>query len=201
MPNVPQVPGVPPLASFSKTVPALLLQDAISFFGSFFAPRWGIFQDDFPVVVADNVVAFDYRQDFAVADYPLEAGAFESYNKVRAPFNLRFRFSAGGSLFGRQALLASIQAIDGSLDLFDGVTPEAVFPNINITHVDYHRTAERGTGLLVVDIFCLQMRVATAPAFTSTKAASGANAIEGGNVQPQPPTAPQAAAPAAGEIN
>jgi len=45
-------------------------------------------------------------------------------------------------------LLESIDAIIGSLDLFDAVTPEKTYSSVNPTHRDYHRSPKTGRACL-----------------------------------------------------
>jgi hypothetical protein len=100
--------------------------------------------------------------------------------------------SAGGSLANRQALLESIEAIIGSLDLFDAVTPEKTYSSVNPTHRDYHRSAENGQGLLVVDLHCELVNESVESEFGNTQSPTGAGQNDNGQVQPQdannPPT-------------
>lgn len=185
-PNVPFAPGVPPLArnplAVATTV-GLLVADAISFFAGFLGPQWGIFQDGLPVVLADNVVSLDYKKDWEIANYPMEQGAFQSYDKVENPFEARVRFSTGGTRIDRQVLLSSITAIAGNTELYDVYTPEAIYPSVNIAHYDYRRTAVSGVGLLTIDVWVHQVRVDVETSFTNTQTAGGANPIAGGQVQ------------------
>lgn len=194
-PNVPIAPGVPrlPRDPFSDAIGAieLLTSDAISLFAGAFGPQWGLFQDGAPVVTADNVISVEYKQEWVVADYPLEQGAFESYDKVQTPFSVRLSFSAGGSETDRQALLDSVAAIAGTTDLFDAVTPEEVYPNVNPTHCSYRRSATNGVGLIVVDVMCVQIRIATSDTLDNTQSPSAAAPVNDGTVQPVPATPTQ----------
>lgn len=176
-PNIPIALGVPPLLR-SPLAPiiefALMVADTIILLGgSVYAPQWGVFQAGFPVITADSVISMEYKQDWALATYPVEQGAFESYDKVSQPFDTRVRFSMGGSLFDRQQFLESIEAIAGTLDLYDVLTPERLYRSVNITHYDYKRTARNGVGLLQVDIHLTEVRVTAAPAFSNTQSATG----------------------------
>jgi hypothetical protein len=172
-------------------LPELLTQDPFSLITDSFAPEWGIFKDGQAVVASDNTVSFEYRQDWAVSDFPIERGAFGSYDKVNTPFNARIRASAGGSQANREAFLNSIVNIAGTLDLYDLVTPEQVYLSVNIEHYDYRRSAENGVGLIVADIWLLQIReTATAvfsqTALTQTKSPASADPVNSGTVQPKP---------------
>jgi len=184
------LPGLPSSVNVFSDI-QFLVSDAINLLG-LGTPQWGLFQDGFPVVVADNVVAFDFREDWRISKAPLEAGSFTSYNKVQIPFGIVLRFSAGGSLANRQALLESIDAIIGSLDLFDAVTPEKTYSSVNPTHRDYHRSAENGQGLLVVDLHCELVNESVESEFGNTQSPTGAGQNDNGQVQPQdannPPT-------------
>lgn len=192
--SVPNVPGVPNVifAAASAALPILMTADTFGFFDAG-GPIWGLFQSGAPVIYADTVLAFDYRQDWSLCDYPLERGGFESYNKVQLPFDVRIRFVQGGSEADRANLLASCHAIAGTLQLFDAVTPEAIYVNVNVKHMDYHRSSQNGVGLLIVDLWLEEIRLTSqASAFSSIMGMSGAAQINGGTVQSVPATGTQA---------
>jgi hypothetical protein len=185
------LPGLPSSVNVFDDIP-LLVSDAINLLG-LGTPQWGLFQDGVPAVIADNVVAFDFREDWRISKAPLEGGAFTSYNKVQIPFGIVLRFSAGGSAANRQALLESIEAIIGSMDLFDAVTPERTYSSVNPTHRDYHRSAENGKGLLVVDLHCELVNESVESEFGNTQSPTAAGQNDNGQVQAQSPniTPPQ----------
>lgn len=202
-PNVPNVPGVPALPRdplSAGIAVALAVVDAVSFFFGGVGQRWGIFLDGFSVVAADSVVSLDFKQQSYVSDYPVEDGAFETYDKVLTPFDVRLRFSAGGSEANRQALLDSIAAIADTIDLYDVVTPEVVYLNTNVVHYDYKRTSTNGVGLLVVDVWLVEVRVTATAAFSNTKSPSAAGQVNGGTVQTSAATPTQARAVSDAEI-
>lgn len=192
---VPNVPGVPSVefavGNFSVT---LVTEDAVGIFSGSPAAPWGIYRNGAPVVVADNVVAFQFKKQWAISDYPVERGAFESYDKVEIPFDGGFRFTAGGSDARRTALLTSIDAIDGDLNLYDLVTPNAVYIGGNVTRYDYQQTAQNGVGLLQVDVFIVEVRELAGALLSSTQSPSDAAAVNGGPVQPIEATPSQVAA-------
>lgn len=193
MPNVPKLPGVPALSSYVPNAVTLLTNDLVSELLSLGRPQWGLYKDGLPVVIADNVVSVDFRQDWSLLDYPIEQGSFETYDKVNTPFNVRLRFSAGGSESNRQVLLDSVEGVSNSLEIFDAVTPERVYSNVNVQHYDYRRTATQGAGLLAIDVWCLEIRNNATSTFSNTKTPSGASPQSGGTVQPIPATPTQAA--------
>lgn len=138
-------------------------------------PQWGIYLDGQPALVFDTFVAIDFRQGWAVSDYPVERGAFESYDKVSLPFDARVKFASGGSEENRQALLDAVAALSKTLLLYDVVTPEAVYQSVNVQHYDYKRTATNGVGLISVEIWFLEIRVTTDASYTT----GSANATDG----------------------
>lgn len=177
--------GLPPLPDsvnvFADAV--LLLADAISQFFGIFPQQWGIFLDGEAVVLADNVLTMEYRQDSRISTYPQEQGAFASYNKVMMPFEAKLRFSTGGSVSDRQEMLDSIAALIGDTNLYDVVTPERIFLSCNVTHFDFKRAAENA-GLLSVDVWLEEVRIAGSATFSSTKSPGTAGNVNNGLVQP-----------------
>lgn len=187
----PNFPGIPPLASgFVAAIvdTALLTADGASIYNVAQPAQWGIFLGGAPVIVADTVSSFSYKQEWAISDYPVEGGAFQSYDKVQIPFDVRVRFATGGSAATRAALLASISAIAGDTNLYDVVTPEATYTSVSISHYDYTRTAVNGVGLLQVDVWCFNVVVSASTSFQSTQSPSGADQGNDGTVQALPPS-------------
>ncbi len=178
--------------------PILMTADTYLYFGSIFSPQWGIFQNGTPIITADSVASMEYRQEWLLSDFPVERGGFETYDKVYVPYQVRFRFTAGGSESNRQALLDSVAAVAGDLNLYDAASPEAIYINCNITHYDYRRTAVNGVGLIQVDVWLEEVRIVgstnsdtTMPSGTQTgetRAPSGASPVNDGSVQPVAPT-------------
>lgn len=192
--NVPDVDGVPAVTFAARAGGDIILAAAdAAGIGPLFgagaggAPQWGLFRQGRSVVTADSVLAFDHKADWAVSDHPLEKGSFESFNKVAIPFDCRLIFSAGGSEAKRTALLNSLRRIAGDLLLYDAVTPETVYRDVNIVHLDYRRTAQNGATLLLVAVWCQEIRQtspSTGGSGSSTAAPSGAGQENGGTVQP-----------------
>lgn len=213
-PNVPLAPGVPPvnrLQPFVQTPVDKLTKDADGI-GLTGTVSWGIFsQKGGAAVVPDSLAAFEFQQEYRIAEYPVEEGGFESYNKVTVPFDIRVIMTKGGPLAQRKAFLETVDALVASLDLFTIVTPERVFPNANLTRQGYKREAESGVTLLTVELHAMEVRtqasvqfVATAPGDLSggnrnpgdTHAPSGANPRSNGSVQPVTPAQLPAGHPA-----
>lgn len=187
--TVPDLPGVPavqrdPNAIFASVAP--MIADTAALSASSQATLWGIFLDGNDVIVAENVASFEFKKDSNISDYPQEDGAFSSYNKVKVPYDVRLRYTAGYSEVTRKALLDSIADIADDYILYTAVTPEASYENVNVVHYDYRRTSEKGVGLLQVDVYLRQVRPTVVAEFSNVAAPSGANPVNGGQVQTVP---------------
>ena len=206
-PMVPASPGVPPVNRTAGNIYAnivLAVADAVIVARKFLGPQWGIFNDaGAPVFVGNAVVGVDYRQSNRVADYPIEGNSFASYNKVASPWDLRISFAVDGStgfghyLTGEQALLgpqnrflflAELDQAVMSTKLYNVVTPEFSYTSANLVHYDYRRQSRGASSMLIVDVWCQEIRHAALPEFSNTKVPSGAAAVNGGSVQMSPVT-------------
>lgn len=163
--------------------------------------NWGIYLDGAIALAVDSVVMFEYQREWTLSDYPLEKGAFETYNKVAKPFDTRLRVVKGGSVSDRQSFLDKLEEIAASLDLYDVITPEANYLSVNIEKLGMTRTADKGVSLLTVDIGLRQVRVTAVAAFSAVQAQApttdpqqqarqagqqaAANPVHVGTVQPQ----------------
>jgi hypothetical protein len=181
--------------------------------GRALTPQWGIYYNGIPVVAASaanllgfgsiintlntltslvgvtieddfSIVDFSYKQDWAIATYPVEDGGFQSYDKVQLPFDVRMRVAAGGPAANRQSLIDILADSSNSLKLYDAVTPEQVYPSCNIVHVDYARKSHEGLGLLVADVWLQEVRVTSAAFFANTQQPGSAGQVSTGNVSP-----------------
>src|SRR6185503_12839257 len=133
---------------------SVMTKDAAGVSSSNAPSQWGIFKDGQPVIKGtkgSGVSSFEYKKDWNLPDFKQERGAFQSYDKVELPYDVSFKFIAGETVANRRALLESVEAIDGSLDLFDAVTPEKTYTSCNIDHVDYTRSRDGGLGVIAVE--------------------------------------------------
>lgn len=203
------IPGLPALPS-SVIVDALqlLTGDALALLAPSGGSQWGLFLDGEVAVTADNVASFEFKQDMRISNFPVEEGSFATYNKVQLPYDVRLQFSTGGTASDRQALIDSVDAVIASTSLFDAPTPEKVYQNLNPTHQSLRRTARNGVGLLVIDVYCEEVRVTASQQFTSSQQGGGTTTVmtikhpqspsaspqvSDGNVQPVTPSAAQSA--------
>lgn len=174
--------------SITSALTSVLEADAIGLVSSVFSTSsWGIYLSAVPVITADTVTAFDLRKGWSISDHPVEDGSFASYNKVYEPFRGTVRFVKGGSLAERELFLAEIEAIADTLVLYEIVTPEAVYDNVNITGFSYRRTAIDGVSMLTVDVTCEEVRVTESTSYSTTESttssSTSASQVNGGTVQ------------------
>ena len=152
-------------------------------------PGWGIFLDGQPAIVPDSIIGVDFKRDWHIADYPIEDGGFESYNKVRLPYDSRITMVKGGTSADRNAFLAQLEAAAKSLNLYTVMTPEVQYENANIVHFDYTRRSTNGATLLTVSVWLQEVRVEASTTFTNTASPSAADQVVTGAVQAAQATA------------
>lgn len=220
-PNVPKLPGVPqlPRSPIFPAAPPRVVSAVIAlgrlWQALFTQPVWGIFKHEreqpatedgietvtvvgerTPVVVPDSFLEFGYRNEFSVSDYPVQDGGFASYDKVANPYEAFVRMSKGGSQQDRKAFLDQIDAIVGTLDFYDIITPEKTYLKVNVLRHEISRRGNRGAFFFTeVDLYFREIREVVAT--YSTTAANTPNAKEPsaepvsnvGTVQGQPTTA------------
>jgi hypothetical protein len=150
------------------------------------------------VPVAASVLEFEYRQDFPISTYPQEEGAFQAYNKVTLPWDVRLRLTAGGSATNRKAFIEACIAISQSFQLFDVLTPERPYVSVNCNHIDFRRSAKQGNTLIAIDLGFINIPVVSATTGINTAIAGDSAQQSSGNVTPQTPNSSQAAALANG---
>lgn len=186
-PNVPLVAGVPPVLRLPGSIPSpepRLIRDSAAI-DRLSSRRWGIFSDTGATVLqADSVVSVEHGVEYRVSDYPLEAGGFESYNKVATPFEVRVAMTKGGTLAQREAFLNTLAGLVPSLERFNVVTPEQTYRNATIISARLARSATGGAGMVTVEVGLQEIRQTATATFSDTKAPSGATTVNDGAVQP-----------------
>lgn len=182
MPDVPNVPGVPPLASYAANNIVQITADAVAtLFSSLFGVAWGIFWNGLPVLSYDNQRSFGYQQEWHISTYPVEGGSFQTYNKVQRPAAVRVRIAAGGSTVNRFAMLETIDSVMDTTLLYDVVTPEKVYLGYNFVRREYSREPEN-VGLIAVDLMLMEVIETATAQYQSTQTPVVAGQIGLGNV-------------------
>lgn len=194
-PNVPQLPGVPPLpraVGQATTIIRALTGDTNAIRSLLQTQSWGIFNSEGrQVLEPDTIKEFDFQREFMVSDFPIEGGEFASYNKVRTPYDLGLTVTKGGSLAERTTFVTQIEGLVSSLELFTIATPENSYVNANMTSFRVRRTGETGVSMLTIDLSWRQIRVAPSADMTTERPLE---TQDNGPVQPTNPTPAQSAA-------
>lgn len=187
-PDVPVAIGVPPVnrgptnAGVSTETRLTKDSDSVSQLAS---TQWGIYTDGgVQIVRPDSVIGFGYSAEYRIADYPIEQGGFESYDKVALPFMARVIMAKGGTLAERQSFHQAIEAIRGDRELYTVVTPEALYLDVNITRVELDRSQQRGAGMLVVELYLQEIRQKATAKFSNTRDPASDDNADRGSVQP-----------------
>jgi hypothetical protein len=183
-PSVPDLPGVPPVLREVLAPVALIASPFVSSLLSLFDQTWGIFDADGGKVLSpDSFLGIEFENAFNISNYPVERGSFASYNKVNNPFSCWVRIAKGGSVEDREGFLNSLEKLSKSLELYTIVTPENVYPNVNLEAFDYRRESDNGAGLIVANCKFIEIRQVIA-SYSSTKSPTANDTEDLGTVQP-----------------
>lgn len=201
-PTVPFAPGIPPMLRPSGVpliseadIPDPVTGDTSGLPGEGASLQWGLFtQGGTDALGADQTFSFEFRSEWKLANFPLEAGAFASYNKVIVPFECRLMVKKAGSVDDRATFLLNVATVAASLTLYTLVTPEISYHNVNVAGYSIHRTAERGATLIAVEFRLQQINPAGTATVTTTASPNGATTTNGGTVQAATPTPSQSSA-------
>lgn len=195
-PNVPQVPGVPAVLR-DLTIPSLselanlgLGALAELIFG---VPRWGLYDEgDNGVLLFDSFLGIRFRNGARISSFPVEQGSFSSFNKVDTPYDAALRFALSGDMASRGALLAKLEGIKSSVELFSVVTPEITYASANVVAYSYERSPRTGPSQLVVELYVEEVRQTATADFGDTAEPDGAGEQNNGQVQTFPVSTPVA---------
>lgn len=195
-PDVPNVPGVP---NVPRQIGAVLpdnvdqlTSDSTSYNPT---PQWAITDSTGNAALSpDSVIEFEYRGEMKICSHPVEQGSFSSYNKIAVPFDVRMVLSCNGNgPMSREQFLSAIETMRESTDLVSIVTPDDVYDNCNLVHVDYRRDARQGVSLIMVQLWFQEVRQGSSTT-TSTAQPDGADPSQQGQVSPVNPTTQQQSA-------
>ncbi len=130
--------------------------------------QWGLYKNGSPVIVSSSVLSFGFKAESDIPNYPVELGGFQSYNKVQLPNSGRLRYTRGGSLADRTSFLSQIEAAKQSTDVYDCVTPEATYLDMNVLDYNYDRRNNSGVGILIVDVIIQEVRQTGSVSYITT---------------------------------
>jgi hypothetical protein len=215
-PNVPNLPGVPQIPRSLLYPPSLapgLLTEAAqgTLYQATVAPTiWGVFdQSGTRAIDADSVADFGQRQEYRVSNYPVQRGAFASYNKVTMPFECSVVLTKGGSVTDRNNFLTQVDAVVSSINPYNILTAEKTYMNVTATRAELSRRGAANAAYFDVELFFIQIieieqnygTTTGTPGTPSTADSSVASAVpsanQGVNYPQTPTTAVQTAVTAA----
>jgi hypothetical protein len=195
-PTVPNAPGVPAVNRLSQAVDVVTLatSDAAALYRLFGPSKWGIVdQSNTLIFSADTVLGVDFRREWRISDYPIEQGAFSSYNKVVMPYDVRVTFAIGDSptaiLPGasqarRTAFLKALDAASESLNFYNVITPDCNINNVNIVHYSYdRRVQDGGASMIVVEVWLRWVRTSVTSSYTTSQNPAAQATANAGTVQ------------------
>lgn len=177
-PNVPALPGVPPLvrqvgATINAIVPVVgSLVGTILGQSTQSQNIWGVFDSaGNKVLTPDSIREFDARAEWRISTYPIQQGGFAAYNKVALPPEFSIQMVMGGSVDARQAFEAQVDAVAQSITLYQIVTPEQTYSSVNVSRVEKTRKGAAGAFFLMIDLFFMQIIQVTGNYSTTQNAA------------------------------
>ena len=192
-PLVPNAPGVPAmLRNGAKILDALTfgllgLGDALDSLIGADPVKWGVFDSKGrPVAVADTIISVEYSNGSRVSNYPVEQGAFATYNKVADPYSARVSMACGGTETQRSDFINALDEAANSIDLYTILTPEKSYFKANIERVDWRRTTTGGAGIVIAELYLVEVRETATGQFSSPASPSAMDAQSQGRVQAAP---------------
>lgn len=193
-PDVPRAEGVPDVKRSAENPGTgeqqRLTSDEIEVVG-YDDYEWGIYKAGTKelALAADSVASVGYDAEYRIADYPIEEGGFESYDKVAMPFLNRVVLIKGGTREDRRAFCSTLEDIRGDTELYSVVTPDQVFLNVNIGRVIIDRSIDAGAGLVRAEIVMQEIRQEASSQFSNTRDPAGADTVSNGSSLSEPSTA------------
>lgn len=194
-PLVPQAPGVPDLLRNAvqildtATLGYLGLGDALGNLIGVPLTQWGVFNSNGQRIADyDSVFATAYRDEAIISDYPLEDGAFASYNKVEQPYDIAVTLHCGGSADRRGRFLAALHAARRSLELHSVLTPSKTHTNINWIGIDTRHEATAGANMEIVTLMGREVRNTAQAAYSEPQSEAAFRELDRGQLQPIPDT-------------
>lgn len=161
-----------------------------------------------PAITPDSVISLEWHGEERISDYPVENGGFASFNKVAVPYDLRMvmtcaglnyvqsilqpvtqqlnqALSGLGLAFGqpmsRDAFLAALDSMLDTTKLYDVVTPDKVYKNVNLVSYSHAKKHDDGATMVVAELIFREVRTSVDASFsnpivsTSESAASSVN--------------------------
>jgi hypothetical protein len=176
----PNLPGIPPLqagtVATSVAVTTVLSSPLVDNLLNSLKPSWGIYSNDgkTKVIKPDTFLSIDYNTESNLPMFPLEKGAFDTYNKVATPYTATVRVSKGSTLgFGGatsdlKGFLDTLESIQGDTNLYAIVTPDATYLDANMKGYTYKREMNNGAVMILANLNFVQVMTAQKLVSTAT---------------------------------
>lgn len=102
--------------------------------------------------------SLNVKSEGKVLTYPVEQGAFASYNKVQGPLGIKVTLGTWGeeSLFGQ--ILNKLEEYKQQAATLTVVTPARAYTNMTLQSYGYTRKQDNGAGMLLVDLDLVEVR-------------------------------------------
>lgn len=112
-----------------------------------------------PLTVPDSWGEFAPRFESQTSDYPVEQGAFATYNKVRRPTAVAVTLVKTGSDVARFTWFAAIQQaeVQSPTTLYTLISPQGVYIDYTILSMAYEVRPDRGSNMLFLTIQFVQI--------------------------------------------
>lgn len=177
-PDVPNLEGVPPVPRDSNaTTSTSSGSETIVVRSS--RRRWGLYRDGgSQAVIADSVISVAISKEHTIANYPIEGGAFESYNKVEKPYEGRVVMTKGGSMDEKKQFITRLESMQQNLTTYNVVTPERTYKNANIIKVSIERTRDQGADMIRAEISVAEVRKTANREFSHVEPLYDAGAVQ-----------------------
>lgn len=136
------------------------------------------------LIQPDGPGEFEMKGDANVSTYPIEDGAFQSYNKVLNPENLAITLLCNGhGPMSRKQFIERCRELKNGTEIVTVVTPDQVYQSVVCTGMSYKQTSRNGATLLTVHMTFNEERTSASMSFPKAKTDSGSALQEGGQTE------------------
>lgn len=179
----------------SATIENAAIEAGAQFYDALRGIEWGLFDQNGVALFPDALVLqIGGSLSASIANAPLEAGSFVSYNKVDTPDQIQLGLSFQGSVAAKAAQFAALEALKKGTDLVTVRMPETTRLNMNVTNISFQRDASSGADLLMPTVVLQEVRAFAATTYTVGKRGTTSVTTNRGVVQAVDATTAQAKA-------
>lgn len=114
----------------------------------------------------------DAKSGGNVVEEPIEQGSFTSYNKVPEPIDIYVKLAKQGTSDELQSIIDKLENLRANPILFSIVTPDTEYRNMTLESYSRTRKLADGSGMLVVELHCVEVKQVSSVASVSTAGGS-----------------------------